>query len=126
MDEQPASPNIPAKTVTNMKLRDKLSDLIRLPGPDVPEAARTEFSVVYPLGYTARLISTTCREDLETDVFTKCTSDKLRVESKSGSSDPHLVASVDLRSYSNGVSQVRVRVSPIETEDSLLDLVDVF
>jgi hypothetical protein len=29
MDEQPASLNIPAKTVTNMKLRDKLSDLIR-------------------------------------------------------------------------------------------------
>jgi hypothetical protein len=86
------------------------SSAVARAGPDVPEAARTEFTVAYPVAYTADLLATVCQDSLGLRVFRRTTGDKLRVERADGDG-PHLVAAVTLQGEREGVTHVRIRMS---------------
>jgi hypothetical protein len=86
------------------------SSVLSRAGPDVPEAARTEFTVAYPVAYTADLLATVCQDSLGLRVFRRTSGDKLRVE-RADNGGPHLVAAVLLQIEREGVTHVRIRAS---------------
>jgi hypothetical protein len=86
------------------------STVLSRAGPDVPEAARTEFTVAYPVAYTADLLATVCQDSLGLRVFRRTSGDKLRVE-RAEDSGPHMVAAVLLQTERDGVTHVRIRAS---------------
>jgi hypothetical protein len=89
----------------------KAKPFIRRPGPDAPEAARTEFSVAYSIDRAMDVISRVCREDLRKQVFRRQAGSKLRVENMPGSHDVHLVVSVEMVAVMDGLTHVKVRRS---------------
>jgi hypothetical protein len=82
--------------------RSSRASIVTRAGPDVPEAARTEFTVAYPVAYTADLLSTVCQDSLGLRVFKRVTGDKLRVE-RDDREGPHLVAAVLLNTQSDSL-----------------------
>lgn len=101
----------PLHNTETLEAEKRKRHVIRAAGPDTPEAGRTEFSVAYPLERALTTISRVCRLDLNKEVFRRQGANKLRVENRVDSEEPHLVVSMELRTVIEGLTHVRIRAS---------------